>query len=82
MSIVVRIDPTRCRGHAICALLFAEGIELDRWGYGRVLETSPSDARNTRRAQRAAIACPNHAVVVFDRDGRSDPSSGLGSSEG
>ncbi len=79
MSVLVRIDPTRCRGHAICALFFAEGIELDRWGYGRVLETSPGDARSIKRARRAAAACPNDAVVVFERDGGSNPASDLGS---
>ena len=37
----VRIDPIRCRGHAICALLFSDGLELDEWGFGRVVGTEP-----------------------------------------
>ena len=31
MTTVVRIDPTLCRGHAICALYLLEGVEIDRW---------------------------------------------------
>ena len=64
MTIEIRIDPTRCRGHAICALLYSEGVELDRWGYGRVVDGTPQDRRSTKRALRAAAACPNGAVVV------------------
>jgi ferredoxin len=64
MIVLVRINPIRCRGHAICALLFSEGIELDRWGYGRVAEATAKDRRSIRRAYRAAAACPNGAVEV------------------
>ncbi len=70
MSTVVRIDPTLCRGHAICALFFPGGVELDAWGFGRVVEPRPVARRTVRRALRAAAACPNGAVVVYDdRDG-------------
>lgn len=62
MKVVVRVDPTRCRGHGICALLFAEGIELDHWGYGRPLRDAPEGRRAMARAGRAAKACPNGAV--------------------
>jgi ferredoxin len=72
MTVVVRIDPTRCRGHAICALLFADGVELDRWGYGRVVGDTADDRRSIRRAHRAAAACPNGAVIVDD-GGRRGP---------
>jgi ferredoxin len=68
VSVVVRIDPTRCRGHAICALFFAEGIELDDWGYGRIVDATPAQRRSIKRALRAAAACPNDAIVVFERD--------------
>jgi len=66
MTTVVRIDPTLCRGHAICALYFADGIELDRWGFGRVVEPTPRTRRALRRAVRAAAACPNGAVTVIE----------------
>jgi len=67
MTAVVHIDPTRCRGHAICALFYAEGVEIDRWGFGRVVVPTPVSGRARRHALRAAAACPNGAVVVTDR---------------
>ena len=67
MTFQVRIDPTLCRGHAICALYFADGVELDQWGFGRVVDASPSGRRAVRKARRAAAACPNGAVVVTER---------------
>jgi ferredoxin len=66
MRTSVRIDPTLCRGHAICALFFADGIELDQWGFGKVVDASPTGRRALRRARRAAAACPNGAVVVTE----------------
>ena len=64
----VRIDPIRCRGHAICALLFVDGIELDKWGFGRVADPSPSTTGGIRQALRAAAACPNGAIVITGSD--------------
>jgi ferredoxin len=64
MSMKVRIDPIRCRGHAICALLFSDGVELDDWGFGRVVEASPEGRDGLKRARRAAAACPNGAIVI------------------
>ena len=64
MSIDVRIDPIRCRGHAICSLLFSEGVELDDWGFGRIVASSPEGRAGLKRALRAAAACPNGAIVV------------------
>jgi len=65
MSVEVRIDPTLCRGYAICALLFSEGVELDAWGYGRVIDATPAGRRAAKRAIRAAKACPNGAIRVI-----------------
>ena len=67
MTTVVRIDPTLCRGHAICALHFAEGVELDRWGFARVVDPTLGTERAVRRARRAAAACPNGAVAIVER---------------
>jgi len=68
VTAVVRIDPTRCRGHAMCAVFFSSGVDLDRWGYGRVVEAEVADGRALRRARRAAAACPNGALVVEGDD--------------
>lgn len=66
MSARIRVDPTKCRGHGICALFHPDGIDLDRWGFGRVVEAEVADGRDLRRARRAAAACPNGAVVVVE----------------
>ncbi len=63
MRVIVRVDPTRCRGHGICALMFPDGIELDRWGYGRALPDEPGGRRAVAAATRAARACPNDAIT-------------------
>jgi ferredoxin len=66
MSATVRIDPTLCRGHAICALFFSDGVELDRWGFGRVVDDHVDSVLLLKRARRAAVACPNLAFIVVD----------------
>ena len=63
MKVIVNVDPTRCRGHGICALMFPDGIELDRWGYGRALPDEPTGRRAVAAATRAARACPNDAIT-------------------
>jgi ferredoxin len=67
--IEVRIDPVRCRGHAICALMFVDGIELDRWGFGRVIQASPTTRAEIKQALLAA-ACPNGAIVITGHEER------------
>ena len=79
MSIRVHIDPIKCRGHAICALLFSDGLELDDWGFGRVVESHVEGPRATRQALRAAAACPNRAIVITRDDSPSvkEPHRGI-----
>ena len=62
MKVVVHVDPTRCRGHGICALMFSEALELDRWGYGRSIDVEHEGRRSLVQARRAARACPNGAI--------------------
>ena len=42
--------------------MFAEALELDRWGYGRTLDAEHEGRRSLVRARRAQRACPNGAV--------------------
>lgn len=67
MSVEIRIDPILCRGHAICALFFSDGVDLDQWGFGKVAVAVVDAPRDIRRARRAAAACPNGAFVVRER---------------
>ena len=82
MTGIIRIDPTLCRGHAICALLFADGVELDHWGFGRVADPAPRGRRSRRQAHRAAAACPNGALTVLPEvptpSGAEHPGNGSG----
>jgi len=76
VRVVVHLDPTRCRGHGMCALLFPDGLELDRWGFGRSLDVELDGRRHLRQAHRAARACPNGAISVFvaaEADGSLQP---------
>ena len=68
MNARIRIDPTLCRGHAICALFFSDAVDLDQWGFGKVAVSEISSDRDLRRAHRAAAACPNGAFVVTIHD--------------
>jgi len=68
MSVDIRIDPILCRGHAICALFFSDGVDLDQWGFGKVVLAVAETPKDVRRAYRAAAACPNGAFVVHERD--------------
>jgi ferredoxin len=61
----LQVDMTRCRGSAICALLFEEGIELDRFGFP-VVTDEPLAGALRRRAKRASRACPQGALMVVD----------------
>ncbi|HVC67973.1 MAG TPA: ferredoxin [Acidimicrobiales bacterium] len=75
MTARMRIDPTQCRGHAICALYVADAVEIDRWGFGRVVEAELDTRQAVRRARRAAAACPNGAVVVTGGREQSGPAA-------
>ena len=60
----LRLDPTACDGHGLCAAAAPELIELDEWGYpvltsdgANTLETPVRPAEG-RHAKRAARVCP------------------------
>ena len=47
----LRVDPTACAGHGLCADLLAERIGLDEWGFPIVFgDVPPSLAAHARRA--------------------------------
>ncbi|HSP37727.1 MAG TPA: ferredoxin [Frankiaceae bacterium] len=62
--LTIHIDLARCRGHGICALLLADHVDLDDWGYAVLNEESADSRRATRRARRASRACPQGAISV------------------
>ena len=36
MTLRLRIDPTACTGHGVCADLLPERIQLDEWGFPKI----------------------------------------------
>jgi ferredoxin len=56
MTLWLRIDPTACTGHGVCADLLPERIQLDEWGYPIIQpDVPPALAPDARRAVRG---CP------------------------
>jgi ferredoxin len=52
----LRLDPTACTGHGLCADLLPERIRLDEWGFPVISgDVPPGLAAHARRAVRA---CP------------------------
>ena len=52
----LRLDPTACAGHGLCADLLPERISRDEWGFPVISgDVPPSLAAHARRAVRA---CP------------------------
>lgn len=76
MTLQLRIDPTACTGHGICAGLLPERIRLDEWGFPIIQpDVSPALAAHARRAVRG---CPVLALrlqrVRSSRPGRNPAS--------
>ena len=68
-TVRLSVDMTRCKGSGMCALLFEEAVDLDRFGFP-VVTTAPLDGSLRRRALRAAKACPHGALLALDADGQ------------
>ncbi|MGA7172066.1 MAG: ferredoxin [Candidatus Dormiibacterota bacterium] len=66
----LRIDPTSCAGHGLCAELLPEMIEMDDWGYP-IIEGGPIPPTLRQHAQRAVSFCPTLALTL-----RPDPATG------
>ena len=72
MSLRIRIDPTACTGHGVCADLLPERIQLDEWGFPVIQpEVAPGLAATPRRAIRA---CPVLALRL--QRTKADPREG------
>jgi len=65
VTLVVRVNPTKCDPHGLCAELLPERIRLDEWGYP-IVDPAPIDGPVERHARRAAAACPTLAVILSE----------------
>ena len=68
MKVIVHVDPTRCRGHGICTLFFADGLELDRWGFGRPRVRARGSAESGAGAP-SRVGMPQRRHLVHRREG-------------
>jgi ferredoxin len=57
----LRVDPTLCSAHGVCAELLGEQIRLDEWGYPIIADRDIPVAL-LRDARRAAANCPALAL--------------------
>jgi ferredoxin len=62
MSSKLEIDRIACTGHALCADLLPERIQLDEWGYPIIDENVPPGLAG--HARRAVRACPTLALKL------------------
>ena len=60
----LRVDPTACSGHGLCAELLPELVTLDEWGYPLV-DPRPVPPALDRDARRAVAACPALALKLM-----------------
>ena len=60
----LRVDPTACTGHGLCAELLPELITLDEWGYP-ILAGQPVPPGLDREARRAVTDCPALALKLY-----------------
>lgn len=60
----VKVDPNRCQGHTLCAMLAPKAFELDEIdGHSSVVsEDVPVDQEDAVR--EAAHSCPEQAITI------------------
>jgi ferredoxin len=66
----LRVDPTACTGHGLCAELLPEMVQMDDWGYP-IIDVRPIPPGLRQHAQRAVSFCPTLALTL-----RPDPAKG------
>ena len=59
----LRVDPTACAGHGLCAELAPELVTLDEWGYPIVTDRLVPRGLD-RTARRAVTDCPALALAL------------------
>jgi ferredoxin len=59
----LRVDPTACTGHGLCAELAPELVALDEWGYP-IVPDRPVPRALDRAARRAVADCPALALAL------------------
>lgn len=60
MTMKLEVNPIACTGHALCADLLPELVQLDEWGYPMLAASVPGHLE--AHARRAVSACPTLAL--------------------
>ncbi|MEU8824979.1 ferredoxin [Streptomyces sp. NPDC048636] len=55
------LDSTRCQAYGLCQEPASALIELDEWGYARLIGTTVPEG-SEQEAAEAVAACPNSAL--------------------
>ncbi len=63
----LRVNPTACSGHGVCAELLPELLTFDEWGYPVIANAGVIPARLARTARRAVTDCPALALSLARR---------------
>ena len=63
MSEQLRVNPTACTGHRLCAELLPERVILDEWGHP-VISAEPVPPILHKAARRAVTDCPALALML------------------
>jgi ferredoxin len=63
MPTQLRVNPTACTGHGLCAELAPELVTLDEWGYPMITDRPVPPALD-RTARRAVTDCPALALAL------------------
>lgn len=64
----IRVDRTRCEGHAVCHSQAPEVYELDELGYNAINGEMEVDDALAESAERGARACPERAITIVRRE--------------
>ncbi|MET0984541.1 MAG: ferredoxin [Steroidobacteraceae bacterium] len=64
----IKVDRSRCQGHATCILAAPEVYRLNDDGFNDMEPfTPPPELENA--ARKGALACPERAIIVVEDEG-------------
>ena len=68
MAQALRLNPIRCDGYGICAMVLPERIRLDEWGYP-IIDSRPIEDHLLSDARHAVDLCPVLALSLRQVEG-------------
>jgi ferredoxin len=62
----VRVDPERCQGHTLCAMIAPRVFQLDEIdGHSSVANEDVPTDQEEEQVREAAHSCPEQAISIF-----------------